>query len=177
MIPILAAALILLSPQLQDQKTSLGKSRVAAPSVNTVVTEGDALLVFRRAEQLLRHVTASKAVVSPIKLQSSNRPADRQKLIGEFARLYNIAKPAFKVIPSPVAVNMKVINASDPDVRARLLLLVKRGAVANYGTLAAGPANSMTIRQFGDAVGFFLARMAQMTDMPNSEFTPGLTRG
>jgi hypothetical protein len=60
--------------------------------------------------------------------------------------------------------------------RDNLEMLVRMGAVAKIGPLATGPGNVLTVPEFGDAIGFFLARMAQMTHLPSSKWTPALRK-
>jgi hypothetical protein len=40
--------------------------------------------------------------------------------------------------------------------------------------LATGPTDSITVSDFGDAIGFFVSRVAQMSHMPNRKWTPWL---
>jgi hypothetical protein len=165
------------SPQQEDVKSGLAHSKAGTTTATGFVTQAEAKAVFARAEAMLRRVTKSSAKVAPIGLKDASSLVSRKAVITEFGRLYMIAKPAFKLIPAPVPVNTQVLKASDAPTRELLTLLVKRGAVANYGPVAAGPADRLTVKQFGDAVGFFLARMAEMSHMPSTKYSPALMGG
>jgi hypothetical protein len=177
MIPTLALSLVLFGLP-QDSKTGLTTRPKAAPvRASGYVSEAEARTVFTRSEGLIRKVTGSRAIVPPMAIGSSSNPASRKALLMEFVRLYAIAEPKFKLMPPGIAMNLSVIKMSDPTAKTKLVMLVKRGAVANYGSLAAGPNDRLTLQEFGDALGFFLARIAQMTHMPSTRYTPELMGG
>jgi hypothetical protein len=153
------------------------RPQASAQGSGAPVTQAEARAVFERAERIIREITKSEATVAPIALPAATAPLTRQQAINEFARLYEVTRPKFKLTPRAVRVDEKVLKASDAVVRARLSQLVRAGAVANYGPLAAGPAETMTVQEFGDALGFFLARMAEMTHMPSPRWSPPLMGG
>ncbi|HSI72995.1 MAG TPA: hypothetical protein VK934_07440 [Fimbriimonas sp.] len=170
-----AVALLLPGALAQEPQTGLKKTQPKpAPKAAGFVTEADAKAVFTRAELIIRKVTKSTAKVSPISL-SGNQPISRAKAIREFNRLYDVTRPQIKSTPRPVKMNLEVIKMSG-STREILIKLVKLGAVGNYSTLAAGPADKLTPRDFGDSLGFFLSRMAQMTHTPSSRWSPPLMR-
>jgi hypothetical protein len=53
-------------------------------------------------------------------------------------------------------------------------MLVRLGAVARVGPLATNKSDTIDAPDFGDAIGFFLARMAEITHQPSSKWTPWL---
>jgi hypothetical protein len=157
----------------QDVQSGLKKPRPKpVPAAAGFVTEADAKAVFARAEKMIRRITKSTAKVEPIAL-SGNQPISRAKTVMQFKRLYEVVRPQVKVTPRPVKVDIAIIRMSEPT-KAVLIKLVKMGAIGNHSHLAAGPLDKLTPADFGDSLGFFLARMAQMTHTPSSEWSPPL---
>jgi hypothetical protein len=170
---LLACAVV--GAQAQEPQTGLHKSKPkAVPNVAGYVTEADAKAVFARAEQVIRRITGSTATVPAIKLAGS-QPITRSKTVEQFERLYAVVRPQVKITPRPVKINMSVIKMSGP-AKNTLVRLVKLGAVGNYSNLAAGSVDKLNATEFGDSLGFFLARMAQLTHTPSSKWSPPLMR-
>ena len=142
------------------------------PTDPTPVTDSEGRDVFARMQSLFRAVlphTGEGAVTVP----DDGKPLLRQQALRELARLYAFAEPSFKVTPPPVQIVTGVVKMQGAD-RDAAFKLIKAGALANYGRIVTGPADTLTTQELGDAVGFFLARIAQMSHMPSSKFTPEL---
>jgi hypothetical protein len=171
----LAVAMLSALAGAQGGKTGLSKPHAAQVTASGYVTQADARVVFERAEKLLRNVTKTKAVVPAIPLKGTS-PITRAQTIDQLNRLYEIVRPTVKVTPRPVLVRESAVKLAGPS-RSTLLKLVRMGAVGNFAPLATGPDDKLTPKQFGDALGFFLARMAQMTHLPSRKFSPPLMDG
>ncbi len=152
-----------------------GPAKKPAANAPASVTESEAKATFARAEKILRKLTKSTRQVQPISLAGSNS-VSREKVVLQLDRLYEIVRPTTKLTPRPIIVNVRVLKMSGGS-KDKLVRLVKLGAVGNYGTLAAGPDNKLSVREFGDTLGFFMARMAEMTHMPNPKWSPPLMDG
>ncbi|MEZ0326547.1 MAG: hypothetical protein ACAH95_11640 [Fimbriimonas sp.] len=139
------------------------------------VTEAEAKVVFEKAEKMLRKLTKSTTLLKPIPLSGSSAVA-RSKVVMQLDRLYEMIRQKVRLTPRRVPINAGVLRMSGP-AKDKLARLVKLGAIGNYGPLAAGPADKLTVKEFGDALGFFIARMAEMTHMPNPKWSPALMDG
>lgn len=139
------------------------------------VTMSEARAVFDRAQKLMQTTLAMKAGgVSAI--PTGDKPVTRTQVVTEMARLYNLVQPKVKLTPAPTAFDAKVVRLSDAKQKANLMTLIRMGAIAKVGPLATGPSDTLTVPQFGDAVGFFLSRMAYMTHMPSADWTASLKK-
>lgn len=157
----------------QDTKEGLTrKTPVKVTASNAPVTQAEAKAVFSRAEKILRStLNLSGSGVSPV--AASAKPITRAQVVSEFSRLYKMVSPSAKLTPRPVKFDQARLRMTG-TARADLVKLVRLGAIAPIGPVAAGPKDSLTVAQFGDALGFFLARMAEITHMPSRKWTPAL---
>jgi len=139
------------------------------------VTQAEVHSVFTRAAKMLFSVLTLKSQVEVEKPLNPTAPATRLQIVKSLYRLYLSAKPKFKFTPKPVVFNPKRISIKDPAAHQYLEKLITLGLVAPVGPLAAGPTTSLSIDHFGDALGFFLTRIAELTHMPDNKWSPGLT--
>jgi hypothetical protein len=165
----------------QDARDGLAKPK----SVQTIqsanvapgsVTHDEAYKTFVRVEEILRDVTGADAPATSTKFQTgSAAPATRAQIVEEFSRLYDMVRPRARLTPRPVPVDEAVLQMDGPQ-RNALIRLIRLGAVATHGPLATGPQDGLEPKEFGDAIGFFIARMGEITHMP-SRFSPPLMGG
>lgn len=157
----------------QESKDGLTrKAPKKVVSTNAPVSQAEAKAVFSRTERVLRTaLNMSGSGVSP--LAASGQPVTRAQVVGEFTRLYKMVSPSVKLTPRPVKFDNARLKMSGAP-RADLVKLVRMGAIAPVGPVAAGPKDSLTVAEFGDALGYFLARMAEITHMPSRKWTPAL---
>jgi hypothetical protein len=169
----LAGALVLTAVGApQEPKEGLSRRPKNVVSTNAPVTQAEARAVFTRAERVLRSALNLKGSgVSP--LPAGKQPVTRDQVVGEFARLYKLVGPSAKLTPRPVRFEVTRLRMSGAR-REDLTRLVRLGAIAPVGAVAAGPKETLTVAEFGDALGFFLARMAEITHMPSRKWTPAL---
>lgn len=107
------------------------------------------------------------------KLAATDRPATRSEIVGEMDRLFRAAQPGFFFTPAAVPHDPSKFKI-DPAQKLALDKLVTLGFVARIGPLAVGPQSGLTAKQFGDALGFFMARASQLSHLPSSRWTPML---
>jgi hypothetical protein len=100
----------------------------------------------------------------------------REEIVDEFMRDYQALRPQMKFTPNPSVVDPDRIKIA-PKEKPELVKLIKMGFVGRVAPLVTGPTDTMTVVTFGDAVGFFLDRMAQLTHMPSPKWTPMLGAG
>ncbi len=146
---------------------------VGQDTKQAVVTQAEARSVLLRAEKIF--VTVLE--ISPnskVTIPDSSAPVTRGQVINDFNRLFDLGKPKFKFTPNPVVYDAKRLTIKDPKQLASLKKLISYGCIARIGPVAAGSSDSLTVQAFGDSVGFFMARIAQLTHMPSTKWTPGL---
>lgn len=107
---------------------------------------------------------------------SADSPATRAYIIGQLDRIFEKAKPRFKFTPRKVRFDSKLLVAGKAE-RAILAKLIGWGCVAKVGPLATGPKETIGLKEFGDAMGFFVARLADLTHTPDPKYSPGMMGG
>ncbi len=161
----------------QQPKTGLAKPQQKTTAVSSgPVTEREARIVFGKVDSFLLPVVG-KMSLEPASMHDSSSPATRDSVARQLWQIFVAAKPHFKFTPNKVAFDRKLLKIDDSEDLANLETLISWGCVAKIGPLAVGPQRSMSIKEFGDAVGFFMARIAQLTHMPQSRWTPMLNDG
>ncbi len=140
------------------------------------VTRAEASTTFNRLGQLFQSVLKHSVPVKS-KIASSNSPVTRTEVIRELGRFYRAAEPEFKITLKPVTPDLPRITVDDPSDRKLLVKLIERGCVPMYSSLVTGKTKTLTVAQFGDDIGFFLARVSEMTHVPSVRWTPYLHGG
>jgi hypothetical protein len=140
------------------------------------VTQAEAAAAMDRAEAIVRRVLGlPEAALRPAP-PASDAPATRSGIVRDFGRLFRLAEPRFVFTPRPQrfdAARLRRLPAASDQ--AQLERLVRWGAVAPYGPLATNP-GGLSPEEFGDALGFLVARIAELTHTPDARFSPGLMR-
>lgn len=152
----------------------LGASAAQAPQ--GPVTRQEAAATFKRVGTALSIFTGGKAKPFAPKFEAAG-VLTRTELVAEFDRVFEAAKPYFKYTPRPVKYDAGVFSIKDGDARKKLDKLVTWGCVARIGPLATAPKDEMALAEFGDAVGFLLVRLAELTHTPSSKWTPAMMHG
>ncbi len=156
----------------QDRPVRKKKPISTSVSSQSPVTQAEAEATFTKVGSVylsLLHLNPPK-----FNVKSPAIPVTRSDVILMLSKLYQIAEPKFIVTPTPVKVDMPRVKVDSPAAKSECLKLIQKGCVANYSRLATGPGTTLTVYEFGDAVGIFLARIAEMTHMPSSKWTPYL---
>ena len=153
--------------------------RLAPPSAqkDTVpVTKAEGHAVFVRLETLLSR--GLNLVSSPkVGIAESSAPLTRSEVVSEFNRIFVEYKSSFKYTPPKVKFDASEITLKDPAARPKLEKLIAWGTVAKLGPIASGSVPTLTVHQFGDSVGFFASRIAELVHLPPSRWTPYLNGG
>lgn len=148
----------------------------AVQTTNAPVSQSEARTVFVKVESLMRKSLDLPAAKPGVGIPQSSAAVKRSQVVAEFARIYQVVRPKVKLTPRDTAFDPKVVKLTDAKQKANLLALIKMGAVARIGPLSVGPTDSLTVPEFGDAVGFFISRMAFMTHLPSSDWTGSLKK-
>lgn len=140
------------------------------------VTRQEATAVFKRVATALRIFTGGRVKSFAPAFQPTG-VLTRTELVKEFDRVFETAKPYFKFAPRPVKFDARVFSVKDADARKKLDKLVLWGCVARIGPVATAPKDELALAEFGDAVGFLLVRIAELTHTPSSKWTPAMMHG
>ncbi|RYG32216.1 hypothetical protein EON81_21160 [bacterium] len=170
---LLLASLTLLG--FAQEKEGVSTTHKKIVDSKSPVTRAEAAAVLGKLERAFRTVlsvpSSGRSTLMP-----DRTPVTRAAVLAEFDRLVKVAEPAFKVTPRPVKFDSKRFTVKDTTALARLSNLVKGGYVAKIGPLATGARDTLTTAEFGDAVGFLLARVSEASTMPSTKWTPYLQR-
>lgn len=139
------------------------------------VTRGEVHAATARMETLVREVLRLPAGSAPAPAKP-DEAASRAEITQALARLFRVAEPKFVYTPRPQKFDASRVRklpvAAD---QAALEKLIRWGGVAPYGPLATN-SGGLTPKELGDALGFCVARLAELTHTPSSKFSPGLMR-
>lgn len=165
---------VVASISLGQDEGGLKRPKKHAPVVAAgPVTQAEADATFARVSKLLKSVLhVSVSTRAPHGRPSS--PVTRADVVAEFVRIYKASEPAFTLTPTPVPVDLPRLTVDSAAEKPGLVLLVERGCVGNYGPLATGKKTTLTVQEFGDAVGYFISRICECTHIPSSKWTPYL---
>lgn len=102
------------------------------------------------------------------------RPATRAEMVAEFDRIMTMARPRFRGRPIRQVVDQPLIDSRNPspETRAQLKRLIEWGFVGPVSPLATDPSQTLTPQQFGDALGYFMSRLADVTHTYDPRFSP-----
>ena len=143
------------------------------PSTKPVTTKA-AYSVMSRHEAALSSVVKG---VTPTNQKGDATPMSRSTFILELERVFDEAKPSFRWTPRHMRVIEPVIAKynADPKIQAALKKLSRYGCIAPVGPIVVGPGDTLTPRQFGDALGFFNVRISHLVHQPDPKWSPDLT--
>lgn len=144
-----------------------------APKAPAPLRQGDMWAAFAKYEAGLAKIVGAP---KPAMAKMSDAPATRAEILAEMDRVFNECKPKFRFTPRPLKVYQESIDKhnADPKVRQTMTKLVRWGCVSTVGPLVTGPGDGLDTKQFGDALGFFILRMIELTHQPDPKWTPDL---
>ena len=157
-----------------EEKGGLTKTKAPAIKVdNGHVTLPELYATIAKVELGLRRVVLSSSQAPVVRQNVQDRVAKRSEITAEFWRLFQLAKPYFKFTPKAVVFkpNLLSIPATDPQ-RKPLETLIRFGFIGKVAPLATNAAPSISITEYGDALGFFIARMSDLTHTPSAKWSP-----
>lgn len=129
---------------------------------------------------MARHEAALAKLVKPVTPVAANGgdgPLSRTALILELERVFEQARPEFRWTPTYYRLVESAVTKSNPDpkVQAAVRKMARFGCIAPVGPLVVGPGDTLTPKQFGEALSLFTIRIAHLTHQPDPKWTPNLT--
>jgi hypothetical protein len=155
----------------QGEKPHAKKKNVAGVDTKAPVTRSEAAAVFARARKAINLSRIANVPEKPT-IAAGNQTVTREEIILEMAKIFEGSKKAVKFMPALTKYEPKHLKAGSVGSKAALQKLVSWGFIAPVGALATGPKPGLSVQQFGDAVGFFMARLADVTHMPSPRWSP-----
>lgn len=173
LVAIVLSLSVALAGQGSGEKPKIKKANVTGVDQNSPVSKAEAAAVFARARKA---IAASR--IAPVTTKSGiaggNGPVTREEVILEMNRILQGSRKSIKFVPMLTSYDAKRFKVGSASAKGALNKLVAWGFVAPVGPLASGPKPGLTVAQFGDAVGFFMARLADVTHMPSPKWSPYL---
>lgn len=149
-------ALLILGQQGEKPGYKVRKAPVVKASAP--VTRAEARAVFLRLQRVADRALGGSRGAGEPRFVASKEPLTVALVSAEFGRLADRYRPDFKRLPAGLGPN--------PGVKALRL-------VSPTGPIAVGK-KTLTTREFGDSVGYFLVRLADLTHTPSHRFSPNL---
>ncbi|HEY3779845.1 MAG TPA: hypothetical protein VGL56_02085 [Fimbriimonadaceae bacterium] len=141
------------------------------------VTEAEARATMLRVQAALSSVAQHPMSFGACTIPDSSKPVTHAEVIEDFGRIYKGAKPFFKFTPRAVWFDPAVLSTkSGSPARPTLELLVKQGFVPRVSLLATSKTDTMSIFDFGDTVGIFVARVADVCHLPSPKWSPNIEK-
>jgi len=161
-----------------EAKTSLQHKRSGPdPALQATVTQGDLAEATFKLQSAMAHVLKLPEPKAKQSFPSPEQPASREMVVKEIWRLYTYAEPKFTLEPRPEPYEAQYIRLSDAESVHDAKTLLAGGFLAEVGPVVSGPGKTLTCGALGDALGFFLLRVAECTHLPSIEWSPYLQKG
>jgi hypothetical protein len=136
-----------------------------------LVTQSEVAETAGKTETIFR--TVLKLPAGRPNFAQGAKAATRTQILASFWTLYSLAKPKFTFSLPPVTYDPKRLTSEfKGDQRKHLESLIRDGFVAPYGPLSTGTRTGLTITEYGDALGMFIARTMERTHMPSTAWSP-----
>lgn len=169
----LLAASVAIGQEETKTKLSSGAPKKPIQAAPGPVTIGELHATIEKLEIAIRRVVLANNQPPVGHNLAAERPATRTEIISEFYRLFQLAKPNFKFTPRFVALQVKSITipAEDP-MRKPLETMIKFGFIGKVAPLTSADGPNLSVAEYGDALGFFLARIGDLTHTPSAKWSP-----
>lgn len=148
---------------------------VAQRQAEKPLTRAELGASLAKVERLLADALKLRPTKPQAPSLSGSASASRLEVVRGLFRLHSITKPAHAFLPGPTAFDAgRVKKLGNASAQRELLELLRWGYLAPVGPVSAGPAETLTLEDWGDALGYFLSRVAELTHTPSARFSPAL---
>lgn len=178
LLSILALAAIAAVSVGQGTQDHLKKApKPQTPVSSGPVTQAEAQAMFLRMERAFRQVNKISDAGPSCAIPKSNSPVTREQTVIEMSRLFDMVRPKFTLKPPMQDFDPSTFTLHDKTAKAAANKLVAWGCIGRFAPLVTGSGTTIPLPIFGDAMGLFIARMAELTHTPSSKFSPYLKVG
>lgn len=140
------------------------------------VTRAEAAATFKDVETALKIFSGGKIKTFAPKWGAPG-PASRAEIILALDKAFEQLRPQFKFTPRMVKYDATLLRPVDPAASKPLAKLVSWGCISRLGPLATNPTPMIGPAEFGEALGFMLVRLSELTHTPSSKWTPAMMYG
>lgn len=147
----------------------------ATSEATAPVTRAEAAAVFAKADRVIRSVL--KLPSSGAAFPTGSGIATREMIVQHFQAVYHAVEAKFTFTPPPQKSAPQFMSFRNPKTKETAVRLEILGFIDRYGPLVTSKSDGIEPAQFGDALGYFLARIAELTHTPSSKFSPYLMPG
>ena len=127
-----------------------------------------------KVEKCVRSVLKEGA--STFVMDKTPGKAKRSDFINFLSKLQKLAEPHVKRTPPKMKFEPKKVKVG-AQLLGKVRVLVEGGFLARVGPIITRDSEDLVLDEFGDALGLFLARIADLTHVPRSKFSPAMMDG
>lgn len=139
-----------------------------------VVSRAEAAVVFSRMAGLVRTCCKVSGTVAFERVTQPTKPVTKQEVVHAFYLLFQKARPGFKLVPALTKVDSRTAVGWPSTAMAEARSLSQWGFLAPVGPLVVGTKPEVTVPEFGEAIGLFLSRLADLTHQSSRKYSPNL---
>ena len=171
---LLFAPLVFLAVAAWAQEGGLSSSKSSAKIGKDAepVTCTEARNVLQQVQRAMEQSVFLKPGVLS-KVAASEKPVTRMQVLDELDRLEREFQPNYALKPRVQYCNPAVIKFPGTE-RRKAIRLIKLGFLEPVAPMVVGPADTLTVGQFSEALGFFIERWCDMTHLPTTKWSPYL---
>lgn len=159
-------------PMTTSAQESLKRRQVTA--VPGAITQSEASIVFSRIERTFFRLSKINRTLPS--LPKSSQAATRSEMLTRMVLIVNELKGEFRFTPKRIPYDPSTITVKAP-ARAQVERLIAWGFVAKTSPLVTGSQETLNPVEFGDAIGLFISRIADLTHTPSSKWSPYMSGG
>lgn len=141
------------------------------------ISNAEARQVLSRMDALLWKALELKVPVPSPTLPLNSQPVSRSAIVRELSKSFSAIKPEVKFTPPAVVFSEGSLSFSDKPTKTQAIELIRWGLLAKVGPIVTGKSTNLSVAEFGDSVGFFVARICDITHVPAARWTPYLGGG
>lgn len=138
------------------------------------VTRAEASMVFAKMASLVKQASKVQGTVAFARVTNAKQPITRSEVLHAYFLLFQKAKPGFRLTPVPAKVDTKLFAGLTEAAKTEAKTLAQWGFIGPVGPLLTDGKPQVSVQVFGDSVGFFLARLADLTHQPSRKYSPNL---
>lgn len=175
-----AAALVAFVPAMGQDPPQGTPHRAVAPSAavaNSPVTRSESVAVLKKLRSIVSNVLEIPEIGKISLGEAGSAPVSRDDVALFLDKLAKICEAKFTISTARPPNLPSMANSKSAAAKAAMDRLVKGGFASRQGPLVAGPGATLRVLEYGDALGFFLLRLAELTHIPSSKFSPALMQG